>query len=116
MLGDTGVAVNPKDERYSDLVGKSVILPITNREIPIFTDEYVDMEFGTGCVKVTPAHDPNDFEMGKRHNLDLINIFHPDATLNENVPTAYRGLNRFEAREKIIAELDSLGILDKIEV
>ena len=92
MLGDTGIAVNPKDERYVNLIGKKVILPITNREIPIFADDYVDMEFGTGCVKVTPAHDPNDFEMGQRHNLELINIFNPNATLNENVPKEFQGL------------------------
>jgi len=115
MLGDTGVAVNPKDKRYSDLVGKSVLLPLVNREIPIFADNYVDMEFGTGCVKVTPAHDPNDFEMGERNNLDIINIFHPNAKLNENVPEAYKGLDRFEARKKVVEEFKSLGLLEKIE-
>ncbi|SVC92825.1 uncharacterized protein METZ01_LOCUS345679, partial [marine metagenome] len=92
MLGDTGVAVNPKDDRYGKLIGKSVTLPIVNRKIPIFADSYVDMKFGTGCVKVTPAHDPNDFEMGERNNLDIINIFNPDASLNENVPNGYVGL------------------------
>mgnify|MGYP001476513708 CR=1 FL=1 len=115
MLGDTGIAVNPKDKRYKTLIGKSVILPIVNREIPIFADEYVDMEFGTGCVKVTPAHDTNDFNMGMRHKLELINIFHPDATLNDNTPENYQGLDRFAARDKVIQELDSLGLLDKIE-
>ncbi len=115
MLGDTGVAVNPKDKRYANLVGKLVLLPIVNREIPIFADDFVDMEFGTGCVKVTPAHDPNDFDMGERNKLDIINIFHPDAKLNANVPKRYEGLDRFEAREKVIEELDSLGLLEKIE-
>ena len=115
MLADTGVAVNPKDERYKNFIGKTVILPITNREIPIFADEYVDMDFGTGCVKVTPAHDPNDFDMSQRHKLKLINIFHQNATLNENVPKKYQGLDRFKAREKIIAELNNLGLIEKIE-
>ena len=115
MLGDTGVAVNPKDKRYTQIVGKSVILPIVKREIPIFADSYVDMEFGTGCVKVTPAHDPNDFEMGERNNLEVINIFHPDAQLNENVPDQYVGLDRYDARKKVVEELDSLGLLEKIE-
>ena len=115
MLGDTGVAVNPKDKRYTKLEGKSVLLPIVKREIPIFADSYVDMEFGTGCVKVTPAHDPNDFEMGERNNLEVINIFHPDARLNENVPDQYVGLDRYDARKKVVEELDSLGLLEKIE-
>ena len=115
MLGDTGVAINPDDERYQHLIGKSVILPIANREIPIFTDSYVDKEFGTGCVKVTPAHDPNDFEMGERNNLDIINIMHPDATLNENAPAKYRGIDRYEARESVIKELNTLGLMEKIE-
>jgi len=115
MLGDTGVAVNPKDERYAHLVGKKVLLPIVDREIPIFADDYVDMEFGTGCVKVTPAHDPNDFVMGERHSLDVINIMHPNASLNENTPEDYHGLNRYEARKKVVASLESLGLLEKIE-
>ena len=115
MLGDTGVAVNPKDERYAHLVGKKVLLPIVDREIPIFADDYVDMEFGTGCVKVTPAHDPNDFMMGERHSLDVINIMHPNASLNENTPEDYHGLNRYEARKKVVASLESLGLLEKIE-
>ena len=115
MLGDTGVAVNPKDNRYLNFIGKSIKLPIVKREIPIFSDNYVDMEFGTGCVKVTPAHDPNDFDMGERNNLDVINIFHPDASLNENVPNSYIGLNRFEARNKILIELKSLDLLIKEE-
>ena len=115
MLGDTGVAVNPKDERYAHLVGKKVLLPIVDREIPIFADDYVDMEFGTGCVKVTPAHDPNDFMMGERNNLDVINIMHPNASLNENTPEDYHGLDRYEARKKVVASLESLGLLEKIE-
>ncbi|MBC8256017.1 MAG: valine--tRNA ligase [Candidatus Marinimicrobia bacterium] len=115
MLGDTGVAVNPKDDRYTEMVGKTVLLPIVNREIPIFADDYVDMEFGTGCVKVTPAHDPNDFDMGERNNLEVINIFHPDAKLNDNVPKGYVGLDRFEARKKVVDALDVLGLLEKIE-
>ena len=92
-----------------------VLLPIVNREIPIFADDYVNMEFGTGCVKVTPAHDPNDFDMGERNNLEVINIFHPDAKLNENVPKGYEGLGRFEARKKGVKELESLGLIEKIE-
>ena len=115
MLGDTGVAVNPKDERYTHLVGKKVLLPIVDREIPIFSDDYVDMEFGTGCVKVTPAHDPNDFMMGERNNLDVINIMHPNASLNHKVPKDYQGLDRYEARKKVVDAFDSLGLLEKIE-
>ncbi len=115
MLGDTGVAVNPKDERYKHLVGKKVILPIVNREIPIFADEYVDMEFGTGAVKVTPAHDVNDYEMGQRHNLEIINIFNPDATTNENVPEDLRGLDRYEVRKRVVKKFEELGLLEKIE-
>ncbi len=114
MLGDTGIAVNPNDKRYADLIGKSVILPIVNKEIPIFGDEYVDIKFGTGCVKVTPAHDPNDFNMGKKNNLEIINIFNPDGSINNNAPENYIGLDRFEARKKIVNEIDSLGLLDKI--
>ena len=115
MLGDTGVAVNPNDTRYKKLIGQKVILPIVGREIPIFSDEYVDMEFGTGCVKVTPAHDPNDFEMGQRNNLETINIMNSNASLNDNVPDDYKGLDRYKARKKIIEHLDSLDLLDKIE-
>ncbi len=115
MLGDTGVAVNPKDERYKHLVGKKVILPIVNREIPIFADEYVDIEFGTGAVKVTPAHDVNDYEMGQRHNLEIINIFNPDATTNENVPEDLRGLDRYEVRKRVVKKFEELGLLEKIE-
>ena len=114
MLGDTGVAVNPEDERYSHLVGKNVVLPLMNREIPVFADSYVDMEFGTGLVKVTPAHDPNDFEMGQRHNLEEINILDRNAYINEN-GGPYKGLSRFEAREKVVSDLKELGLLEKIE-
>ncbi len=115
MLGDTGVAVNPNDERYKDVIGKKVLLPIAEREIPIFADEYVDMEFGTGAVKVTPAHDINDNEMGQRHNLKVINIFNDDASTNDNVPKDFRGLDRFDARKKVIARFEELDLIEKIE-
>ena len=115
MLGDTGVAVHPDDERYKDLVGKHVRLPIADRLIPIVADEYPDPEQGSGAVKMTPAHDFNDFEVGKRQNLEMINIFDQTAHLNENVPEEYQGMERFAARKKIVAEMDSLGLLDKIE-
>ena len=115
MLGDTGVAVNPNDKRYKHLIGTTIVLPLVNREIPIFGDEYVDMEFGTGCVKVTPAHDPNDFEMGLRHNLEIINIMHPNATLNEKCPLEFQKLDREVAREKIVEALQKLNLVDKIE-
>jgi valyl-tRNA synthetase len=115
MLGDSGVAVHPDDERYTDLVGKNVILPICNRPIPIVADEYSDPEKGSGAVKITPAHDFNDFEVGRRNDLEMINIFDLNADLNENVPEAYQGMERFAAREKIVAELDALGLLEKIE-
>ena len=115
MLGDTGVAVNPKDERYKNLIGKKVLLPIVDREIPIFGDEYVDMEFGTGAVKVTPAHDVNDYDMGQRHSLEIINIFNPDASTNEKVPKDFRGKDRFEVRKMVVKEFDRLGLLDKTE-
>ncbi|MGB5848456.1 MAG: valine--tRNA ligase [Ignavibacteriaceae bacterium] len=115
MLGDTGVAVNPNDERYKDVIGKKVLLPIAEREIPIFADEYVDMEFGTGAVKVTPAHDINDNEMGQQHNLRVINIFNDDASTNDNVPKDFRGLDRFEARKKVVARFEDLGLIEKIE-
>ena len=114
MLGDTGVAVNPNDERYKDYIGKTVTLPIVGREIPIIGDEFVDMEFGTGCVKVTPAHDPNDFEMGKRHNLPMINIMNKDGSLNENAGE-FQGQDRFVARKNVVKKLDELGNLVKIE-
>lgn len=115
MLGDTAVAVNPNDERYKNLIGKNVKLPIVNRLIPIIADDYVDITFGTGCVKVTPAHDPNDYEMGKRHNLEFINIMNPDATLNDNVPEEFKGLDRYEARKKVVETLQTLNLLEKIE-
>ena len=114
MLGDTAVAVNPKDERYTYLHGRSLWLPIVNKVIPVVEDDYVDMEFGTGVVKITPGHDPNDFEVGKRHNLPVINVLNDDATINEN-GGKYAGLDRYEAREKIVEELKSLGLLVKIE-
>jgi len=115
MLGDTGVAVNPNDERYKDLIGKKVKLPIVKREIPIFADEYVDMEFGTGAVKVTPAHDVNDYDMGQRHKLEIVNIFNPDATTNKNVPDWLQGLDRFEARKKVVEWFEKNGLMEKIE-
>ena len=132
MLGDSAVAVNPKDERYQALVGKNVVLPLVNREIPIIADDYVDMEFGTGCVKITPAHDFNDYEVGKRHNLPLINVmtvdasirdqaeaFHFDGSVNMEVdttlPDVYRGEDRFAARKKVVDDLEALGLLEKIE-
>lgn len=114
MLGDTGVAVNPDDERYRRLIGRSVILPLMNREIPVIADRFVDKEFGTGLVKVTPAHDPNDFEMGKRHGLKEINILDPNGVINEN-GGPYQGLDRFEARAKVVEDLERLGLLEKIE-
>jgi valyl-tRNA synthetase len=115
MLGDTAVAVHPDDARYKDLVGKNVVLPLANRRIPIVADEHSDPEKGTGAVKITPGHDFNDFEVGKRHNLPLINILNKDGTLNDQVPQAYRGLDRFEARKRIVADLEGLELLDKIE-
>ncbi len=114
MLGDTAVAVNPKDERYAYLKGRMVWLPIVNKAIPVVEDEYVDMEFGTGVVKITPAHDPNDFEVGKRHNLPEVNIMNDDATINEN-GGKYEGLDRYEARKQIVEELEKEGLLVKIE-
>ena len=114
MLGDSAVAVNPSDERYQHLVGRKVLLPIVNRQIPIVADSYVDMEFGTGVVKITPAHDPNDFEVGKRHNLEQINILNDDATINEN-GGKFEGMDRYEARKAIVKELDDMGLLVRIE-
>jgi valyl-tRNA synthetase len=115
MLGDTAVAVHPEDERYQALVGKAIRLPLTNREIPIIADEYVDPAFGTGCVKITPAHDFNDYAVGQRHGLPLINILTIDARINGEVKSDYRGLDRFEARKHIVADLQSQGLLEKIE-
>ena len=114
MLGDTAVAVNPDDDRYKDLVGKEILLPIVGRKLPVIADNYVDMEFGTGVVKITPAHDPNDFEVGKRHNLEVINILNDDATINKN-GGKYEGLDRYECRKQIVAELDKMGLLVRIE-
>jgi valyl-tRNA synthetase len=115
MLGDTAVAVSPEDGRYKAMVGKEIILPLTGRRIPIISDQYVDMEFGTGCVKITPAHDFNDYDVGLRHNLSIINILNEDASLNDEVPEKYRGMDRFEARKTVITDLDVLGLLEKIE-
>lgn len=114
MLGDTAVAIHPEDARYAHLKGRKLMLPLMNREIPVVEDTYVDMEFGTGVVKITPAHDPNDFEVGKRHNLPIINIMNDDATINEN-GGKYAGMERYEARKAIVAELDSMGLLVKVE-
>ncbi|WP_313209221.1 valine--tRNA ligase [Stenotrophomonas sp.] len=111
MLGDTAVMVHPDDERYAHLIGKMVKLPLTDREIPVIADDYVDREFGTGVVKVTPAHDFNDYQVGLRHNLPMINLFTPVAAINDNAPEKYRGLDRYEARKVILAELEDLGIL-----
>ena len=115
MLGDTAVAVHPKDERFTHLVGKTVTLPLVGREIPIIADDYVDPEFGTGCVKVTPAHDHNDFAMGERHNLEFINIMNDDASLNENTPEAYQNLSREDARKAVLKDLEKQGFLEKTE-
>ncbi|MSP53010.1 MAG: valine--tRNA ligase [Gammaproteobacteria bacterium] len=114
LLGDTAVAVHPDDTRYQHLIGKQIKLPLTDRLIPIIADDYVDPTFGSGCVKITPAHDFNDYEMGKRHHLPLINIFTPDAKINDNAPKKYQGLDRFVAREHIINDLQSLDLLEKI--
>ncbi|AZZ95543.1 valine--tRNA ligase [Hahella sp. KA22] len=132
MLGDTAVAVNPEDDRYRDLVGKTVVLPVVNREIPIIADSYVDMEFGTGCVKITPAHDFNDYEVGKRNQLPMINIFTIDASIRDEgevvnsdgtpnldmqaaIPAGYPGLDRYDARKKIVADFEALGYLEEIK-
>ena len=113
LFGDTAVAVNPEDERYKDLVGKMLVLPLVGREIPVIADEYVDKEFGTGCVKITPAHDPNDFEVGKRHNLEEINIMNDDATIND-LGGKYAGMDRYEARKAMVKDLEELGLLVKV--
>ena len=115
MLGDSAVAVHPDDDRYRDLVGQEIILPIVGRRIPIIADDYVDPEFGTGCVKITPAHDFNDYDIGKRHDLPMYNVLTDDAAMNDEVPETYRGLDRFDARKAIVAEFESLGLLEKIE-
>ncbi len=113
LLGDTAVAVNPDDERYKDIVGKTLLLPLTDREIPVIADEYVDKEFGSGCVKITPAHDPNDFEVGKRHNLEQIKILNDDATISYDCK--YKGMDRYEARKAMVDDLRELGLLVKVE-
>ncbi|HEX2790590.1 MAG TPA: valine--tRNA ligase [Steroidobacteraceae bacterium] len=115
ILGDVAVAVHPEDERYRALIGRKLLLPLTGREIPIIADSYVDPAFGTGCLKITPAHDFNDYAIGMRHGLPLINIFTPDARLNDNAPAHLRGLDRFQARERIVAELEAAGLLERIE-
>jgi valyl-tRNA synthetase len=115
LLGDAAVAVHPDDERYRHLIGRRVRLPLTVREIPVIGDTYVDPKFGSGCVKITPAHDFNDYEVGVRHGLPLINIMNPDASLNDEVPAAYRGLDRFQARAQILAELTTLGLVERVE-
>ena len=115
MLGDTAVAVHPDDPRYKDLVGKTVVLPLLDREIPVIADGIlVDPKFGSGCVKVTPAHDPNDYEVGLRHHLEMINILTPDGHINAN-GGPYSGLDRMKAREKVVADLEALGLLEKVE-
>ncbi len=115
MLGDSALAVHPDDDRYKNLIGKFVELPLCDRQIPIIADDYVDPEFGTGCVKITPAHDYNDYEVGKRHDLPMINILTDNAALNENTPSAYQGMDRFDARKQIIVDIEKAGLLDKIE-
>ena len=115
MLGDTAVAVNPEDERYAHLVGKTILLPLTNREIPIIADDYVDAEFGSGCVKITPAHDFNDYAMGERHQLPMINILTADAHLNDDVPQPFRGMDRHEGRQAVVEAMNALGLLEKVE-
>lgn len=115
MLGDTAVAVHPEDPRYKDLIGQTVRLPLADRDIPIIADDYVDPDFGSGCVKITPAHDFNDYEVGKRHDLPQINLFTIEARLNDNAPQAYRGLDRFDARKQVVDDLDALGLLEKVE-
>jgi valyl-tRNA synthetase len=114
MLGDTAVAVNPNDERYKDLVGQTILLPLTGREVPIIADEYVDPEFGTGAVKVTPAHDPNDYEMGLRHNLPQIVVIDPFAKMTTDAGPDFAGLDRYKAREKVIANFETLELLEKV--
>jgi valyl-tRNA synthetase len=115
MLGDSAVAVHPDDERYQHLVGAEIALPLSERRIPIIADDYVDPAFGTGCVKITPAHDFNDYEIGQRHDLPLINILDADAAINDNAPPFYRGMDRFTAREQVVADMDHLGLLERVE-
>ncbi len=115
MLGDTGVAVHPDDDRYTHLVGKFVTLPLVGRALPVVADDYADPETGSGAVKMTPAHDFNDFEVGRRQNLEMVNIFDQDAVLNDNVPEKYRGLDRYAARERVVADLEAEGLLEKVD-
>jgi valyl-tRNA synthetase len=115
MLGDTAVAVHPDDERYRHLIGSHITLPLTDRIIPIIADDYVDPEFGSGCVKITPAHDFNDYAMGERHQLPKINILTSTAAINDAAPERFRGMDRFDARKAVLAELEALGLLEKIE-
>ena len=115
MLGDTAVAVHPDDDRYRDLVGREILLPLTDRRIPIIADHYVDQEFGSGCVKITPAHDFNDYDMGKRHDLAMINIFNDDATINDAAPQPYQGMDRYDARDAVLRDLEDLGLVEKTE-
>jgi valyl-tRNA synthetase len=115
MLGDTAVAVHPDDQRYQQFIGKTIKLPLTEREIPIIADQYVDQEFGSGCVKITPAHDFNDYDIGKRHDLPVLNIFNADASINDNAPEQYQGMDRFVARKQILADLEALELLEKTE-
>ncbi len=115
LLGDTAVAVHPDDERYRHLVGRTLILPLTGREIPVIADDYVDPEFGSGCVKITPAHDFNDYAVGQRHGLEMINVFNDDATINENAPPEYRGLDRYAARERVAKALEKAGLLERTD-
>ncbi len=115
MLGDTAVAVHPEDQRYTSLIGRHLILPLVGRRIPVIADEYSDPEKGTGAVKITPAHDFNDFEVGRRHGLEAVNILDQHGCINDNAPEAYRGLDRYEARKRVVADLDALGLLDKVE-
>ncbi len=115
MLGDTAVAVHPEDERYAHLIGRKVVLPLTDREIPVIADEYVDRDFGSGCVKITPAHDFNDYEIGTRHGLPTINIFDDDAAINDAAPPAYRGMDRFTARQQVVDDMADLGYLESVE-
>jgi valyl-tRNA synthetase len=115
MLGDAAVAVHPEDPRYRDLVGRELVLPLVERRIPLIADDYVDPEFGSGCVKITPAHDFNDYAVGQRHDLPLYNIFTADAAINDEAPATYRGLDRLEARERIVKDLDALRLLERVE-
>ena len=115
MLGDTAVAVHPEDQRYTSLIGRHVNLPLVGRRVPIIADEYSDPEKGTGAVKITPAHDFNDFEVGRRHGLEAVNVLDQHGSINDNAPEAYRGLDRYEARKRVVADLNALGLLDKVE-